>query len=221
MEILKHFKIWVLCLLLTSLTAKAQEDAFYNALDTFLEGPSQQKLEDLEQTRNSLYVPDNASLLARVIVDSNLGYYKNLGGNIQSAIISYENAANAYIEHQLEGYDIVSYVLIPLGNLYTKTNALSEAERVIQGYISLSRKLNTKPYLLTKTLNTVLNKKFTDYVNELRITEVKRLLQDPKDEKFTLLALAFDAGFNSKASFNRAVKKITGKSPSALKSIDS
>ncbi len=81
----------------------------------------------------------------------------------------------------------------------------------------LSRKLNTKPYLLTKTLNTVINKKFSDYVNELRIEEVKRLLSDQKNDNLTLLALAYDAGFNSKASFNRAVKKITGKPPSALK----
>lgn len=83
----------------------------------------------------------------------------------------------------------------------------------------LSRKLNIKPYLLTKTLNTVLNKKFTDYINEHRIEEVKKLLSDPKNDNLTLLALAYDAGFNSKASFNRAVKKITGKPPSALKSM--
>jgi AraC-like DNA-binding protein len=82
----------------------------------------------------------------------------------------------------------------------------------------LSRKLETKPYLLTKSLNLILKKKFADYVNELRIEEVKRLLMDPKNEQYTLLALAYDAGFNSKASFNRAVKKITGNSPSALKS---
>ncbi|NER18189.1 helix-turn-helix transcriptional regulator [Spongiivirga citrea] len=82
----------------------------------------------------------------------------------------------------------------------------------------LSKALDVKPYLLTKTLSTVLEKKFTDYINELRIEEVKRLLQDSKNQNYTLLALAHEAGFNSKASFNRAVKKITGKSPSFLKS---
>jgi AraC-like DNA-binding protein len=84
--------------------------------------------------------------------------------------------------------------------------------------ITLSLILKTKPYLITKSLNTILQKKFTDYVNELRIEEVKRALQDPENNNYTLLALAYDAGFNSKASFNRAVKKITGKPPSALKS---
>ncbi len=82
---------------------------------------------------------------------------------------------------------------------------------------SLSSKLDVKPYLLTKCLNLHFNKKFNDYVNEYRIQEVKTLLKDPKNAQYTLLSLAYDAGFNSKASFNRAVKKLTGKSPSALK----
>ena len=58
---------------------------------------------------------------------------------------------------------------------------------------------------------------FNDFINEYRIEELKKLLNDPKNNNFTLLSLAFEAGFNSKASFNRAVKKLTGKSPSALK----
>jgi len=82
----------------------------------------------------------------------------------------------------------------------------------------LSQKLGIKPYLLTKSLNSIIQKKFTDYINELRIKEVKRLLNDPKNANYTLLGLAYDAGFNSKASFNRAVKKLTGNSPSNLKS---
>ncbi|MBW1295436.1 helix-turn-helix domain-containing protein [Aquimarina litoralis] len=85
---------------------------------------------------------------------------------------------------------------------------------------SLSKQLDVKPYLVTKCLNTIYQKKFNDYINELRIEEVKRLLNDPKNDNFTLLALAYEAGFNSKASFNRAVKKITGNPPSALKSND-
>lgn len=84
---------------------------------------------------------------------------------------------------------------------------------------SLSEAIETKPYLVTKTLTTVLKTKFSDYVNELRFEELQKLLLDPKNEKYTLLSLAFEAGFNSKASFNRTVKKITGKSPKHLKSI--
>ncbi|MGV6830452.1 MAG: helix-turn-helix domain-containing protein [bacterium] len=81
----------------------------------------------------------------------------------------------------------------------------------------LADHLDAKSYMVTKSLNVVFEKKFNDFINEYRITELKSLLKDPKNKQFTLLSLAFEAGFNSKASFNRAVKKITGNSPSALK----
>lgn len=82
---------------------------------------------------------------------------------------------------------------------------------------SLAERLGIKSYLLTKCLKIHFGKKFNDYINQLRIEELKKLLQNPGNNHLTLLSLAFDAGFNSKASFNRAVKKLTGKSPSELK----
>ena len=84
---------------------------------------------------------------------------------------------------------------------------------------SLAKAISEKSYLTTKCLNTIFEKKFNDFINEYRIEELKSLLKDPKNNNYTLLSLAFEAGFNSKASFNRAVKKLTGKPPSALKSI--
>jgi len=83
---------------------------------------------------------------------------------------------------------------------------------------ALAQSIEVKPYLVTKTLATVFDKKFSDYVNELRFEELKRLIDRPENSKFTLLSLAFEAGFNSKASFNRTVTRITGKSPKHLRS---
>ena len=82
---------------------------------------------------------------------------------------------------------------------------------------ALSEAIHVKSYLVTKTLTSIFNKKFNDYINELRFEELKSLILDSENEKFTLLGLAFEAGFNSKASFNRTVKKLTGKSPKHLK----
>lgn len=81
----------------------------------------------------------------------------------------------------------------------------------------LASKMDIKPYLLTKCLNTVKQKKFADYINQLRVEELQLLLQRPENSKYTLLSLAYEAGFNSKSSFNRAVKKHLGISPSELK----
>jgi AraC-like DNA-binding protein len=83
---------------------------------------------------------------------------------------------------------------------------------------SLSKELGVKSYQTTKCLNVIMEQKFSDYVNSFRIAALKSLLQDPENQKYTLLSLAFEVGFNSKASFNRAVKKLTGKPPSDLKS---
>ncbi|MEO9484209.1 MAG: AraC family transcriptional regulator [Ekhidna sp.] len=82
---------------------------------------------------------------------------------------------------------------------------------------TLSEQLEIKAYLLTKTLNEILHRSFTDYINEYRVKEIEQLIKDPVNNKYTLLSLAYDAGFNSKSSFNRAVKKHLGIAPSELK----
>lgn len=82
---------------------------------------------------------------------------------------------------------------------------------------SLAEQLSVKPYLITECLNQVLGKKFNRYINEFRLEEVKRLLLNGNFDNYTLLGIAYEAGFNSKASFNRVVKQLSGLSPKELK----
>lgn len=82
---------------------------------------------------------------------------------------------------------------------------------------SLAKQLDIKPYLISRCLSEINQIRFNDYVNGYRVKEVQTLLQDPNNSKYTLLSLAMDAGFNSKSSFNRAIKKQLGISPSELK----
>lgn len=82
---------------------------------------------------------------------------------------------------------------------------------------SLAKQIDIKPYLISKSLSEVFNKRFNDFVNEYRVKEVQTLIQDSSNSKYTLLSLAMEAGFNSKSSFNRAIKKQLGISPSELK----
>ncbi|MFA8436982.1 MAG: helix-turn-helix domain-containing protein [Marinifilaceae bacterium] len=58
---------------------------------------------------------------------------------------------------------------------------------------------------------------FNDYINQFRVEEFKRLLQDPQFSKETLLVVEFEAGFNSKTTFNTAFKKFSGMTPSEFK----
>ncbi len=75
-------------------------------------------------------------------------------------------------------------------------------------------------YRLTKVLKQALQSNFYDYVNRFRVENVKKLLGEGQAESFSILGIASESGFNSKASFNRIFKKLTGMTPTAyLKSI--
>lgn len=79
----------------------------------------------------------------------------------------------------------------------------------------LAQLLNVHPNNLSQVINTYENKSFYDYINTLRVEEFKALTLAPENKRYTLLSLAFECGFNSKTSFNRNFKKISGQSPSA------
>ena len=54
---------------------------------------------------------------------------------------------------------------------------------------------------------------FNDFINHYRIEAVKEKLSAGEHNTTTLLGIAYDCGFNSKATFNRAFKKSTTLSP--------
>lgn len=82
----------------------------------------------------------------------------------------------------------------------------------------LSKFLNISERVISTAINQELGKNFFQFVNEYRVEEVKERLKDPEQEHLKILSLAFDAGFNSKASFNRVFKAYTGQTPHAFKS---
>jgi len=59
-----------------------------------------------------------------------------------------------------------------------------------------------------------MGKNFYTLVNDYRIDEVKRRLVDPQYKNLTILAIAYDSGFNAKSSFNTIFKEKTGVTPS-------
>jgi AraC-like DNA-binding protein len=80
----------------------------------------------------------------------------------------------------------------------------------------LARNLGTSPRTLSRVLNEGLGQSFNEFVNRLRVQAVAAELADLSRER-DLLQVAFDAGFNSKPSFNRAFKAYTGRTPSAFR----
>ena len=72
---------------------------------------------------------------------------------------------------------------------------------------------------LSQIINDKLNKNFYDFVNGYRVETAKKLLVNPKKQHLTLLAIAFDSGFNSKSSFNSVFKKQCLMTPSEFKKV--
>ncbi len=81
----------------------------------------------------------------------------------------------------------------------------------------LSRKTGIPRHHITEVLNEKHHRNFFSFVNEYRIREVTSRISDPKYQHYTILAIAFDAGFNSKSTFNTFFKAYTGKTPSAYR----
>ncbi|MEJ5103102.1 helix-turn-helix domain-containing protein [Chryseobacterium sp. MYb328] len=77
----------------------------------------------------------------------------------------------------------------------------------------VAKLLDVHPNILSQVINSMENKNFYDYINRQRIEEFKRIAVLPENQKYTILSLAFESGFNSKTSFNRSFKKYMDCSP--------
>ena len=67
---------------------------------------------------------------------------------------------------------------------------------------------------ITQVLNEKYKRNFFTFINEYRVREVTVRFMDPKFNNYTILAIALDSGFNSKATFNSFFKSQTGLTPS-------
>ncbi len=79
--------------------------------------------------------------------------------------------------------------------------------------LDLAQATGSNTALISKVINKGFNQNFNDLVNTLRIDAFKAKVAAGESSKSTLLGLALDCGFNSKATFNRAFKKQTGQTP--------
>lgn len=68
---------------------------------------------------------------------------------------------------------------------------------------------------VSRAINTVTNKSFNEYINEYRVERICHALDN--ENATTLVHLYTEAGFSSKASFNKVFKEIKGITPSQYK----
>ena len=78
----------------------------------------------------------------------------------------------------------------------------------------LAGELSMSTSHFSKLINTYSGQNFSDYINEFRIRQSKKLLSDKDFKQYTIVAIGLECGFNSKSTFYSAFKKFTGQTPS-------
>lgn len=80
----------------------------------------------------------------------------------------------------------------------------------------LAQRLRLHPAQLSRIINLGCGQNFNDFVNRYRVEEAQRKLADPRFAHYSLVGVALESGFNSKSTFNRVFKKLTGQVPGEL-----
>jgi AraC-like DNA-binding protein len=81
----------------------------------------------------------------------------------------------------------------------------------------LAARVQSTPHKVSEVLNAQLGQTFYDFVNAYRVRDVQRRISAGEALSRKMLALAMDAGFASKSTFNEAFKKHTNLTPSAFR----
>lgn len=78
----------------------------------------------------------------------------------------------------------------------------------------LAELLSVHPNYLSQVINEKTAQNFYQYINKLRVEAFLQIAVLPHKQHYSLLALAFECGFNSKSTFNKYFKTVTGTTPS-------
>ena len=150
-------------------------------------------------------------------------FYLSFNGIQQYSIANFQEAKPAEdLETPTSGAPAVKYKSSSLSEpemqqLYTAINRLLEEEQL---YLEpklqvqdIADRLQVTTHRISQTINSIYEKPFYELVNGYRVQHFQKLLLDPSNKAYTILALGLDSGFNSKASLNRIFKQHTGQSP--------
>ncbi len=78
----------------------------------------------------------------------------------------------------------------------------------------LAEAIDVPAYQLSIVINKHMKTSFFELINTYRIEELKQRFFEPRYSNLTLLGMALECGFSSKATFNRIFKQLTGQTPS-------
>lgn len=81
----------------------------------------------------------------------------------------------------------------------------------------LSKRINKSQHHVSQVINEKMGKNFFELLAWYRVEDAKKWLKNDAQQKFTIEEIAEKVGYNSKSSFNKAFKEITGQTPSQFR----
>lgn len=183
-------------------------DIIYSHLDQFLAEANPENLNKLKLSINRISEATNEIQLAKTIAYCNIGYVQSQNDKLQLAINWYEKAKQLYFSADLDNYNIIEYCLKPLGNLYIKTQAYSEAENTIKHYILFAQKTEQRQQEIGGFLNLSVLYHNRGEFEKSKIILMKALERSPANQDLKLnLASTFFA-LNEKDETKKILKNI-------------
>jgi AraC-like DNA-binding protein len=73
--------------------------------------------------------------------------------------------------------------------------------------------MDLSPTYLSQVINREFQLNFRDFLNSVRVTSARKLLEDPGRRETPVVQIGFDVGFNSASVFYAAFRKFTGTTP--------
>lgn len=107
----------------------------------------------------------------------------------------------------------LEFIQSRLGSLMNQERPYLDSELKLN---EMARMMAVRPVHLSQVINDQYGKNFSEYINTYRVNEAKRILKE--DQDLSIYEVALDAGFNSKATFNRVFKQMTGTTPTRFRS---
>ncbi|MEL6143406.1 MAG: AraC family transcriptional regulator, partial [Bacteroidota bacterium] len=97
------------------------------------------------------------------------------------------------LQQLMEGQNLYQNPLLSLTDVATELNVTSKAVSLL--------------------VNQGFGMNFNDFINHYRVRAIKQRFEEGEHQQRTILSIALDCGFNSKTTFNRVFKKLTGQTP--------